>query len=305
LELIPIPAIIIISILIALWRKAYFSQMFVIANVIIFIYQFGLSRVDLTGGLYNIVHDTQTFVPARFGQIEYLPSIFTSMFMHAGVLHLIGNVLILYLLGLPLEERIGTKNFGIIYFITGIAATLSFYLFSLSYKNSVGLLMFSNAHLLGASGAIFGIGGALLILYPKDRIPMILGFFFTTRAPVWLAVGLMFAVESVLVFYSNMSNVAHIAHIGGIVCGIVIAPLIVRERAIKSKIDFEVLRSMALTKEDALIVDKIERETEKDVQEAWLDFFFTEVSRCPKCRRHVDRADTIKCECGEVIELMK
>jgi membrane associated rhomboid family serine protease len=297
IELVPIPAIIIGCLLYALWKKPYLTQVFVIANFIIFLYLFVLNRLSDPTAVelgWSVFHN-QTFVPVRFGQIEYLPSILTSMFMHLDPLHLIGNVLILYLIGLPLEERIGTKNWAIIYFTTGIVATLSFFLLHTS----------SEVHLLGASGAIFGVGGALLILYPRDKIPMFLGPFFTTRAPVWLSVGLMFVIESILVSMSIQDGVAHIAHVGGIVCGIVIAPLIVRERVIKSKIDFEVLKQMALTKEDALIVDKIERETEKDVQEAWLDFFFTEAARCPKCRRRVDRADTIKCECGRVIDVMK
>ncbi len=296
LELIPIPAIIIGSILFAAWRKSYLTQVFVVANFAIFIYQFATSQIDnAPGGLSESVHINLTFQPVRFGQIEYLPTIFTSMFMHAGPLHLIGNILILYLLGLPLEERIGTRNFGIIYFVTGIAATLSFYLLHID----------SESYLLGASGAIFGIGGAFLILYPRDEIPMLIGPLFTTRAPVWIAVGVMFVFESVLVTMSIQDGVAHIAHIGGIVCGIVIAPLIVKQREIKSKIDFEVLRQMALTKEDELIVDKIEKEAEKDVQEAWLDFFFAEVARCPKCKRHVNRAEVIRCECGQVTRIMK
>ena len=294
LELLPIPTIIIISLIIAIWRKAYLSQMFVIANFIVFIYQFSLEATDYT--LTQDLYDHQAFVPALFGQLEYAPSIFTSMFMHAGALHLLGNMLILYLLGLPLEERIGTRNWGIIYFVTGIVATLSFYL----------LHMGSESHLLGASGAIFGIGGAFLILYPRDRIPMILGFFFTTRAPVWLAVGIMFAIETVLVMISIDDNVAHIAHIGGIVCGIIIAPLIVRKEEKKEvNLDFDVLRAMTSKEGDVATVEKIENEDEEEVREAWLDYFFKNVARCPKCKRYVQRADIIECECGQVTKITK
>lgn len=294
MELVPVPAIIIACLVVGVWKRSYLSQMFVIANVIIFIYQYALFRTDIP--LSEIVHDAQTFVPARIGQIEYLPSILTSMFMHAGTLHLIGNVLILYLLGLPLEERVGTRNFAVIYFMTGIAATISFFLFHTN----------SDAHLLGASGAIFGIGGALLVLYPRDEIPMVLGFIFLHRIPVWIAVGAMALVESLLVFYSNMDNVAHVAHIGGLICGIIIAPMIVKDRKkAKTKLDFAVLRTLAPTEEDLAIMDKIEKETEEDVREAWLDFYFTNVARCPKCKRHVTRADTIECECGQTIKITK
>ncbi len=298
IEYLPIPAIIIGTLLYARWKKSYLSQVIIVANFLISMYYFIFVHFN-PHPIYEpgLLKDAFAFVPARFGQIEYIPSIITSMFMHAGPLHLIGNVLILYLLGLPLEERIGSRNFGIIYFITGIAATMSFYL----------LHMDSTSYLLGASGAIFGIGGAFLILYPKDKIPMLIGPIFTTRAPVWLAVGVMFVVESFLVAISVQDNVAHIAHVGGIVCGVLIAPIIVkkREEASTSKLDFGVLRQMALTEDDLLIVDKIENEAEKDVQEAWLDFFFQNVARCPKCKRHVQRADEIVCECGQVTRIMK
>jgi membrane associated rhomboid family serine protease len=294
LELVPIPVIIIVSLLFAAWKRSYLSQVFVVALFIVYIYQFALEMSD--NALAQNLCDYQSFVPVNFGRIEYAPSLISSMFMHAGPIHLIGNVLILYLLGLPLEERIGTRNWGIIYFVTGIVATLSFFL----------LHMDSDSHLLGASGAIFGIGGAFLILYPRDKIPMILGFFFTTRAPVWLAVGLMFAVESLLVFYEGIDNVAHIAHIGGIVCGIVIAPLIVRKKEKKeTNLEFDVLRTMTIKDGDRAMVEKIENETEEDVREAWLDYFFKNVARCPKCKRHVERADVIECECGQVIKITK
>jgi membrane associated rhomboid family serine protease len=294
IEFVPIPAIIIISLIIAVWRKAYLSQMFVIANFIIFIYQFAADASDFA--LSQRLYDYQTFVPANFGRIEYLPSLITSMFMHANAFHLLGNMLILYLLGLPLEERIGTRNWGIVYFVTGIVATLCFYL----------LHMDSEAHLLGASGAIFGIGGAFLILYPYDRIPMILGFFFTTRAPVWLAVGIMFAIETVLVMISIDDGVAHIAHIGGIVSGIIIAPLIVKKKEKKEVIlDFDVLRTMTIKEGDLAMVEKIENEDEDEVREAWLDYFFKNVARCPKCKRHVERASVIECECGQVTKITK
>lgn len=274
-EYIPIPAIIIGSLLYAWWKKAYLTQVMVISNFFIFLYVFLLSRI------YNPIGDSMldvfTFMPARFGNPLYLHALITSMFMHADPLHLIGNVLILYLIGLPLEERIGSKNWGIIYFASGIAATLLFFLFHMS----------SVSYLLGASGAIFGIGGALLVLYPKDRIPMLLGPIFTSQAPVWLAVGIMFVTETILVMLVMDDGVAHIAHIGGIVCGIFLAPAIVKKTA-KAKeldLDYPLLKLMALKPEDILMVEKIENETELDVRKAWLEFYLKEAARCPKCRR--------------------
>jgi membrane associated rhomboid family serine protease len=307
LEYVPIPAIIIGSLLYAWWRKAYFTQVMVIANFFIFIYMFILYYSG-SQYFYPMV-DTFTFQPLLFGRPEYLHTIFTSMFMHVHPFHLIGNVLVLYLIGLPLEERIGSRNWLTIYLVSGIVATLLFFIFHPG----------SNTYLLGASGAIFGIGGALLVLYPKDRIPMFLGPFFTTRAPVWAAVGIMFVMETILVAMAVDDGVAHIAHVGGIVTGIFLAPAIVKKAVEKRRkgLDFELMRRMIVKPEDGALLDKIEMETEPDVRKAWLEFFLKEAARCPKCRRRLGESyeksgespvapgKKIHCECGESYDIWK
>jgi len=296
LEYIPIPAIIIGSLVYAKWKNAYLTQVMVISNFFIFFYVLALLYTDWA--VFFNIRNAFTFVPARFPQIDYLPSIITSMFMHADALHIIGNILILYLIGLPLEERVGTKNWGIIYFITGIAATMMFFIFHAN----------STTYLLGASGAIYGLGGALLVLYPKDRIPMLIGPIFSSRAPVWLAVGIMFVVETFLVSVAVQDGVAHIAHVGGMFCGIFIAPMLVKNAKSKdeSDLDFELLRQMARSDSDHLIIDKIEKENEDDVREAWLEFFFQDAARCPKCQRRLKVfKPKITCECGNEIILRR
>ena len=307
LEYIPIPAIIIGSLLYAWWRKAYLTQVMVISNFFIFLYVFLLTWTGNSAG--DSLLDVFTFMPARLGDPIYLHTIITSMFMHVDPLHLIGNVLILYLIGLPLEERIGSKNWGIIYFASGVAATFLFFVFHPS----------SASYLLGASGAIFGLGGALLVLYPRDKVPMLLGPIFTTQAPVWLAVGIMFVTETVLVIIAKLDGIAHIAHIGGIVCGIFLAPAIVK-KTIKSKeidLDYPLLKQMALKPEDLLMVEKIENETEIDVRKAWLEFYLKEAARCPKCRRKLgesyEKSDKspatqgkrLECACGQSYNIWK
>jgi len=305
LEYVPIPAIIIGSLLYAHWRRAYYTQVMVIANFFIFVYMFALYYSG-SPHLTSMV-DAFTFQPVLFGRPEYLHTVFTSMFMHVHPFHMIGNVLVLYLIGLPLEERIGSRNWLAIYLASGIVATLLYYIFN---PHSI-------RYLLGASGAIYGIGGALLILYPKDRIPMFLGPFFTTRAPVWAAVGIMFVMETILVAMAVDDNVAHIAHIGGIVCGIFLAPAIVKKSVEKRRkgLDFELLRKMVVKPEDGILLDKIEAETEPDVRKAWLEFFLKEAARCPKCRRRLGegyeksgespmtQGKKIECQCGQSYDI--
>ena len=294
LELLLIPVLIILSFLYVKFKKAYLTQVLIIANFIVFIV---FVIVDQIGSpMAFSMYDNLTFVPARLGDIQYLPTIITSMFMHADPIHLIGNCLILYLIGLPLEERIGTRKWGIIYFVTGIAATLSFYVMNMD----------SGTHLLGASGAIFGIGGAMLVLYPKDKIPMFIGPIFIRNAPVWLAVGSLFVIETVLTMMVVQDNVAHIAHVGGAMAGIILAPMLVKHELAEARkvLDIDVLRALASTEEERDIITKIENEDVEDVKNAWLDQFFTTV-KCPSCETKIERAGKIKCSCGQEYQLMK
>ena len=296
LEYLPIPAIIIGSLVYAKWKNAYLTQVMVIANFFVFIYVLALSYID--PALYYDMRDAFTFMPSKFGELAYLPSLITSMYMHADPFHLIGNILILYLIGLPLEERIGTKNWGIIYFVTGISATMMFYLF---HANSF-------SYLLGASGAIYGLGGALLILYPRDKIPMLIGPIFSSRAPVWLAVGIMFVVETFLVSMAVNDGTAHVAHVGGMFCGILLAPILVKgvRDSEGSELDFELLRQMSRDDSEQQMVDKIEKETEADVRDAWLEFFFQNAARCPNCKRLLkEYKPKITCECGKSWKVRK
>ncbi len=296
LEYLPVPLIIIGSLFYARWKKAYLTQVMVIANFFIFAYVFFFMRIDYWLG--RDILEAFAFQPSRFGELVSYPSIITSMFLHADPFHLIGNVLILYLIGLPLEERIGSKNWGIIYFATGFVATMMFYMFHPA----------SPSFLLGASGAIYGIGGALLVLYPKDRIPMFIGPIFSTRAPVWLAVGTMFVLSTILVMMAIDDGVAHLAHFGGIIAGIFLAPMIVKDNETQESagLDFELLRQMARSDSDNQMIDKIEREAEADVREAWLEFFFQSAARCPNCKRLLkEYKPKITCECGKTWKVRK
>ncbi len=294
LELLLIPVLIILSLLYVKFKKAYLTQVFIIVNFIVFIVYVIAAQIE--SPVAFSMTDNLTFVPARLGEIRYLPSIITSMFMHATPLHLIGNSLILYLIGLPLEERIGTRKWGIIYFVTGIAATLSFYIMNIN----------SGTYLLGASGAIFGIGGAMLVLYPKDRIPMFIGPIFIRNAPVWLAVGSLFVIETVLTMMVVNDNVAHIAHVGGTMAGIILAPMLVKAELEESRktLDINVLKTLAQTEEEKTIISKVENEEVEDVRNAWLDQFFSTV-QCPECGTKLKRASKIRCKCGQEYVLMK
>ncbi len=103
----------------------------------------------------------------------------TAMFLHAGPLHLLMNMLVLLLLGAPFEERIGTRRLLIVFFAGGLLASLVSGLLAL-WQGEGGI------H-IGASGAVFAVMGAFALLYPRDEIPMLLGPLFLPRVPVLLS----------------------------------------------------------------------------------------------------------------------
>ena len=146
-------------------------------------------------------------------------SLFTSMFMHAGILHLGFNMLFLWVFGNNVEDRLGRIRFPLFYLAAGLAAAYGHIIFSPD----------SFIPIVGASGAISGVLGAYIVLWPRATVVSILplGFFFTTiRTPAWVALGLWFVVQ---IFGSlaglgqvGDGGVAYLAHVGGFVAGVVL-----------------------------------------------------------------------------------
>jgi len=146
----------------------------------------------------------------------------TAMFMHAGLLHIAGNMLYLFIFGDNVEDAMGHIGYLIFYLICGFAASAAQVVFSLG----------SNVPELGASGAIAGVLGAYLVLYPHARVNALLtlGIFFTvTRLSAALVIGLWFALQFVQALFSlgqqAQGGVAVWAHVGGFVAGFLLVRL--------------------------------------------------------------------------------
>ena len=146
-------------------------------------------------------------------------TIFSSMFIHGGVLHFAGNMMFLWVFGDNVEDWLGHVKYLIFYLLAGVAATLS----------QLAIDPHSLTPLIGASGAISGVMGAYMLLYPFNRINALIIFYFITviRLPaVWL-LGLWFLWQLIQgvgsVAISNQVSVAFFAHIGGFVAGAVLA----------------------------------------------------------------------------------
>lgn len=144
-------------------------------------------------------------------------TILISMFMHAGFAHLLGNMLFLFVFGDNVEDRLGRARFLLFYLFCGIAASLSHVFVSSAAGRN--LLVPS----LGASGAISGVLGAYLVLFPRKRVRVLFSFF-VISVPAVVAVGLwfLFQVVSGLGYLGGGSRggVAYAAHVGGFVAGL-------------------------------------------------------------------------------------
>ena len=178
----------------------------VILNVIFFI-------IELSGGESFI--GKWAFVPSRFlaNPLGNFLTLFTSMFMHAGWVHLGGNMLYLWIFGDNVEDRFGHIKFTIFYLLCGLAATFAQLAFNIG----------SNVPNLGASGAIAGVLGAYILLFPKGKV-RVLQSQQVIQVPALIVIGIWIVLQ----FFSGIGSianagqtggVAYIAHIGGFLAG--------------------------------------------------------------------------------------
>jgi len=165
------------------------------------------------------VFQTYGLVPSSLVQapVQHSPNFFSAMFLHAGLAHLLGNMLYLWIFGNNIEDVLGKPRFIIFYFFCGVIAALCHVMADVN----------SQIPMVGASGAISGVLGAYLVLFPKARVKTLvfLGFFITIlRIPA----GILLLFWIGLQLLNNMSlgseggGVAWMAHIGGFVAGAVL-----------------------------------------------------------------------------------
>jgi membrane associated rhomboid family serine protease len=169
--------------------------------------------IELGGGEDFIVK--WAFVPSRFlaNPVGDFPTLFTSMFMHAGWMHLGGNMLYLWIFGDNVEDRFGHIQFIIFYLLCGLAATFA----------QLAVSSGSDIPNLGASGAIAGVLGAYILLFPKGKVRVLLGQRIT-QVPALLAIGIwiglqLFSGIGSIESAGKTGGVAYMAHIGGFVAG--------------------------------------------------------------------------------------
>ena len=183
--------------------------------------------VEMNGGEPFI--QRWAFVPRRFlaDPAGDFVTLFTAMFMHAGWLHLLGNMLYLWIFGDNVEDRFGHAKFVVFYLVCGVAATFAQLAFSAD----------SAVPNLGASGAVAGVLGAYLLLYPKGQVRVMMGRG-VVPAPALVVIGLWFALQlfsgigSVASSVDEGGGVAYMAHVGGFVMGFLLTFALRGTRAI-------------------------------------------------------------------------
>jgi len=208
----------------------------IIANFVVFLYQ-----ATLPGGRAQLAFVYQyAAVPAHILQGVNLGkpmlepawlTIFTAMFMHGGWLHILGNMLFLWIFGNNVEDNMGKVKFIIFYLTCGFAAT------------AVQLMMMAGSPaakvpMLGASGTVAGVLGAYLIKFPAARVRSLvfLGFFVTVISlPAWIVLGFWFVLQFFSAAISGMGEatggVAYFAHVGGFIAGMLLIGLFAPRRS--------------------------------------------------------------------------
>ena len=230
--------------------------------------------------------------PVYLASGDNIYTLFTHMFVHSTIAHVIVNMLFLFLIGVQLESRVGKGRFTLIYVIAGLAGGV---LQSL-VDWGTGVLI------IGASGAISGVMGAMILLYPRDETPMFLGPLFLPRVPVWMSVGSWFAIQVVMVFLDS-GPVAYSAHIGGFLAGMVVAQFISVKKPAVERMSFDVdsLEPLATTPEMKSAIRMIRNAKEEDVRKVWLEHF-AERARCPKCGSEMRiKGNKLLCSCGNEV----
>ena len=161
----------------------------------------------LSGGLSGDFLTSFAFVPARFLH----PSIFSSMFLHAGIFHLAFNMLFLWVFGPPVEDRLGPWKYMFLYLFAGICANVV----------ETAFVWDPFLPMVGASGAISGVMGAYLVFYPRARIKLLF-WIRIVHLPAWMLLGVWFGFQMLNALYATAGiggNVAWFAHIGGFIVG--------------------------------------------------------------------------------------
>ncbi len=200
----------------------------IVANVLVFLGELslgpGLNRFVFYFGIIPARYTTPHGVATMTAESFFIP-VFASMFLHGGWLHLIGNMLFLFVFGRSVEDRYGSLKFLLLYFLSGFVAAVA----------HIALNAGSRVPTIGASGAIAGVLGAYFLSYPTARITTLIPLFiifWTVEVPAILLLGYWFLIQffagfqALAIESATAGGVAWWAHVGGFIFGMILVLLL-------------------------------------------------------------------------------
>ncbi|UCC94120.1 MAG: rhomboid family intramembrane serine protease [Thermoplasmata archaeon] len=294
----------------ALWRKMSFTAATIIANAIIFIIYIAPRSVDI---YYDVVINLG-FNNTSLETGDGLWGLYTHMYIHADFLHVFFNMFILFLMGMPFEQRVGWKWMAVVYWGTGILGGGVINGFVTLPEEIVGI---------GASAAISGIIGAFAMMYPRDRIPMVIIFIILPRVQVAFGALVFILFQTFLAIVSSqlpygLGNVGYTAHLAGVMVGVGIG-LVLARKGIEAptpgaalgrkldKVDFERMRPLIRRPENEDRLDAVIAEDIPEVKDVLVQDLVARI-RCPDCDSIVmlHKGHTLKCErCDWQLDMRK
>lgn len=210
----------------------YVNYIFIGVNLLVFVllqglggndsfsYAYSLVPKEITDGIditgVQVIRDTF----GSTGEVQHYPTslpvyfnFLSSMFMHGDIMHIFGNMLFLWVFGDNLENLLGHVRFAAFYIVCGIAAALA----------QIVMDTDSIIPMLGASGAISGVLGGYVLLFPKREVRALI-FSFLTTVPAFIAIGIWIGYQLIVGYLTPAGNggVAYAAHIGGFIAGVVL-----------------------------------------------------------------------------------
>ncbi|MDP6157000.1 MAG: rhomboid family intramembrane serine protease [Candidatus Thermoplasmatota archaeon] len=300
-------------------KKAMVSMILAMGIMAVFITHVILDSRILGGEVPFFGGASENFrLPLLWGQLGFrvsdvlegreLYTLVTALFVHADILHLIMNLLVLLLLGVPLEQKIGARNFAILFFAAGIGAGLIKLLLVAPFgdiNSGLNTIINPNSTGIGASGAIFGVLGAFVALYPKEKVifPLIL----IRPWPVFIIALIYGGSETIMVLRGVEDGVGHLTHFNGLIVGVGVALMMKKMKMIAGKRKWKKsdknlvseLGKMAVSDNDKKTVRKIEKADLPEIRVAWVEHFL-ENAACPRCGTGFEAVDKNECDCGYV-----
>jgi membrane associated rhomboid family serine protease len=229
-------------------RTPYVTYVLIALNVLVFVFLQGLGENERFTYAFSTVpqeirtgDDVARPVPVEVGgergsiplqptPVSVYLTLLTSMFMHGSLMHLLGNMLFLWIFGDNVEDDLSHGRYTAFYLVTGIAASLAHVVSTFVFGDNPFIPS------LGASGAISGVMGGYLVLHPHRRVRVIM-FRTLTDVPGYVAVGLWFVFQLISAFgvigqgAQSGGGVAFMAHIGGFIAGVVLVKLFAQRKS--------------------------------------------------------------------------